>query len=146
MLQGDVRDHAKLRGDHVGGIQAAAHAGLDHGPVDLAAGELIQGHGGGELEEGGFAPPGTGPLNPPEELDDLRVGNLFTVDLNAFVETHQVRGGVEPHPVAGFHEDGGQGRCDRSLAVGAGDVDAAVAPVGVAQAGEHPADGGQPPA
>ena len=35
VIEIDLRDHGDFRNDHVGGIQAAAHADFDHGEIDL---------------------------------------------------------------------------------------------------------------
>ena len=83
-------------------------------------------------------------MNPPIEPDDVLVGDRLAIDLDALIEAHQVRRGVEPDAIAGAPQDVGEARSHRALAVRAGDVDGFVATVGVAEAGKNPADGGKP--
>ena len=50
VLEPDAGQHLHLRGDHVGGVVAAAEAGLDHRHLDLASRQLGVGRGGQHLE------------------------------------------------------------------------------------------------
>ena len=52
MLEADVGEHDDLGAEHVGGVPAPAEARLDHGDLDLAAGELGERGRGQQLELG----------------------------------------------------------------------------------------------
>ena len=54
MIERNVGDHADPRFDHVGGIQPSAHADFEHGDIQLAGGEVLEGHGRQHLEEAGM--------------------------------------------------------------------------------------------
>ena len=69
------------------------------------------------------------------------LGDQLAGEPDALVEAHQVRRGVDVHPVAGGLEPGADHRHRRALAVGAGDVDhRRQRALGVAERGEQPLD------
>ena len=54
VVEADVGDDAEDGRDDVRAVQTAAEACLDDGDVHLAAAEIVEGHGRGQLEEGGL--------------------------------------------------------------------------------------------
>jgi hypothetical protein len=52
VLEADVGEHRDRRREHVGGVMAAAEAGLDHRGLHPALGELGERRGGEQLELG----------------------------------------------------------------------------------------------
>ena len=123
MVQRHRRDHGDFGpGDHVGGVQPSAEAGLQHGEVGLNAREGEEGRRRGDLEEGdgmgvvgGFA---LGQQSGQRPVADLPAGGP-----DALGEAHQVGGGIDvglaPGGVGHRRDEGDDG----ALAVGAGDVD-----------------------
>ncbi len=53
MIEIDVGDDGEEGFDDVGGVEAAAESDLEDGEVDVAAGEVVEGHGGHGFEEAG---------------------------------------------------------------------------------------------
>ena len=51
VVKADIGDDAQQRRDDVGAVETAAHANFDDGDVDLLAGEVVEGHADGHLEE-----------------------------------------------------------------------------------------------
>ncbi len=131
VLQRDIGDDAHLGGQQVGGVQAAAHAGLDHGPVHAVLFEQMERHGGGELEEGRLAVGFLNLADGPVGVDDFRVGHRASVDADAFVEMDQVRRGVKADGEAGRLQDAGQHGGHGPFAVGPGHMDGAVGVLGL---------------
>ena len=65
----------------------------------------------------------------------------LAADLQTLVVVHEVGARVEGHALALARQDRGGEARGRGLAVGAGDLDAVIAEVGVAAGGEHVLDG-----
>ena len=76
-----------------------------------------------------------------DKVDDRTLGYHLAIDSDTLAEVDEVGRGVEAHFVAGFLEDGGEKMGDGAFAVGAGDMDAAEAALGVAEGG-HEVEGG----
>jgi hypothetical protein len=130
VLHADFGDHGHLRHDDVGAVEASAHAGLEHGELDLLLQEPLQGDRGGQLEEGAQAPAGLGGLalvgafDFVQQAQEILVGDHGARDADAFVEADEMGAGVERGAHAGGAQDGFQHGGDGALAVGAGDVHA----------------------
>ena len=113
---------------HIRGIHSASHSHFDHRHVDLAFAEVFEGHGGGDLEEGGMIDrPCRGHrmnrrLHPRPEAEDIVVGDRGTIDLDPFVETHEMGRGVQAHAIPRLLQSGGGVSAYGALAVGPGDV------------------------
>ena len=118
----DWRDGGERRRDHVGRIQAAAHADLDHGEISRHAGKSKKGRDRGDLEEGDglFL---IGLLTLRQDIVEHVVLDQAAGDANALVEAHQMRRGVDVHAIARSLGHGAQVGDQRALAVGAGDMD-----------------------
>ena len=128
VIHGDRRDHAERRaGDHVGGVEPAAEPDLQDQRVGGRLGEGQEGCRRRHLEER-HGRAGVGALGALQQLDQLRLADwarlaVGTGDLDALMEAHQMRRGVDVHALAGCLQHGLQQRGGGALAVGAGDVD-----------------------
>ncbi len=97
MFEADAGEHLDLRRNHVGGVVAAAEAGLDHRHIDALACQLGVGGRGQQLELGHRIVAGAGAvdlLGGPQPAFD-RVGHLLrrdveVVDADALVEAEQM--------------------------------------------------------
>ena len=135
-------NHRSLRGgNHIGGVQTAAQAGLQHHDIALRLQKIDHPNGGHQLELGLV-------LRRLQHLGgNLRQvlpGDGRAVHLEALVEGPQVGGGVQ----AGFQprrrEHRGQHGGGGALAVGPGDVDKFQLLLGVAQPSQQAADAVKP--
>ena len=135
VVAADVREEADQRRDHVGGVQPAAHAGLEHSRVHLFFGEPEKRQQGGGLEVRGLAIAEHG-LQPLDHRGEARLADALAIDTEALTHAAQVRRGIEAGAIAGRGEDGGKGRAHRALAVGAGDVQDRQAALRAAQVGQ----------
>ena len=146
MVERDGRDDRERRPlDDIGGIEAAAEAHLQDHRVGRVLGEGLEGGGRRDLEEGdGVA--GVGALRAREHVDQLGLadGACLAVgagQLDALVEAHQMRRGVDVHALARRLQHGLEVGDGRALAVGAGDVDdGRQAGFRVAELGQQPLD------
>ena len=149
MVQADGRDHLDIPGHDVGAVPGSAHADLDDGDVDRMIGEDGQGHDGQDLEEAHARPArrGRALIHHPDvgghvlpRGDEPLLADRLTVKGDALANGGQVGTGE----AAGAHAGGGQEALGHAggggLAVGAGDVDVAVGPLGVAEQVEGPFD------
>src|SRR5208282_4292702 len=140
MVEINGGDDGDLRLDDVGGVEAASEADFVDGEFDLGADEMVEGHGGEAFEEGGVRRELAGGqqllderVDAGERGSEIVVVDFQAVDANALVDALQVRRGVEAGAGAGGVKDGFEDRSGRSLAVGAGDVDAGDGAVGRAE-------------
>ena len=131
--RGDDRERGL---DHVGRVEPPAQAHLDHRPLDLARGEVVEGQRRADLEEGAVLALGQArdqreaPRQPP------LVGPL-AVHADALAEVHQVRRGEEPGADPGLAQHALHQRAHRALAVRARDVHRGPLAVGIAQGAEQ---------
>ena len=141
VVEGDGGDDGELGEDDVGGVEAAAEADFDEGDVHFFAGEVEEGDGGHELEEGGEV---VGVECGEGFAMGLEFGNVgadfvggegLAVDLDAFAEEDEVGGSIHAGGATGAAVDGLEYGADRALAVSAGDVDDGAGEFGVAEAG-----------
>ena len=122
MVPGDRRDHGEQRArQHVGRIQPAAKPVFDQGDVAGRLGEGEEGAGGGHLEEGdGMV--AVGGLALFQQGDQGVVADRSAGGADALVEADEMGRGVGVDPVARGFEHGPKMGDDRTLAVGAGDM------------------------
>ena len=118
-------DHGHLRRvDHIGGVQGAPHANLQHHNIAVLALEKLHGDGGDEFKLRGGVGHAVGVgAHIVRELCQLLVTDAGVVHLHALVETVDEGGGVQAHGVARLLQDGGEHGGGGPLAVGAGNVD-----------------------
>ncbi len=143
MLHRDLGDRHAVRGDDIGGIQPSAHSHLHHGLLHARVGEMSEGHGSGQLEEGkallvSKRPHVLGDL--PYLLgqaEHLPLADAFAVHPYALPEVHQVGRGVQPGTVASFSQHRLRHRAHRPLAVRSRHVQRAEAVVRIAQPGQQ---------
>ena len=149
MVQADGCDHLDILGHDIGAVPGSAHADLDDGDVDRMIGEDGQGHDGQDLEEAHARPArrGRALIHHPDvgghvlpRGDEPLLADRLAVQGDALANGGQVGAGE----AAGAHAGGGQEALGHAggggLAVGAGDVDVAVGPLGVAEQVEGPFD------
>ena len=91
---------------------------------------------------GGSASSHRGP-DPVDQVQQGVGGDFLVPQTEAFLQAHQVRGGEEPHRIAGPGEDGAEHGRHRALAVGAGNVEIAALLVGEVQPGQQVQGGGE---
>ena len=135
VVQADVGEDRDLRGgDHVGGVEFAAHTRLqDHNVAALPV-EPGQGDGSDQLKLGGQIRHGLG--EGPDIVRDrgqCLPGDHFPVDLHPFPEVDHVGRDEQTGPIAGSGQDGGEGGGGAALAVGAHDVDVLGPQLGIPQ-------------
>lgn len=145
MVKADGGDDRDLRLHDISRVQPAAEANLDDGQISTPALELQERHRCHEFKKGRVLVGGIrrGPGGQRAEFvgvgDDFRLGEQAAIHLHAFAEFHQVRRGVEPGAPAGGVQDGVEHGRDRTLAVGAGNVDHRIAALGVVECRGEPA-------
>ena len=144
VVEGDVGDDGDAGLDHVGGVQPAAHAHLEHREVHCALGEVVEGHSGQHLEKAGMPGQvaarhqlGGHALHALVQGGELGVADGLPVHLQPLVDLLQVRRSVEGGAVAGGAQDRGQGGGGRAFAVGPGDQHRGEAALRVAQRGQQ---------
>ena len=108
MVETDVGDDTEVGTDDVGTVEASSQADFDDCYIYLLLSEIIECHGGGELEERG--------VQRFEEctvilyvIDDISLSYGDAVHADALAEIDEVWRGVESYLVSGRLEDGGQG-------------------------------------
>ena len=146
VVERDGRDDGERRPrDDVGGVEAAAEAHLQDQRIGRMLGEGLKGGRRRDLEEGdGIA--GVGALRAREHIDQLGLADgprlaVGAGQLDALVEAHQMRRGVDVHALARRLQHGLEVGRGRALAVGAGDVDdGRQAILRVAELGQQPLD------
>ena len=107
VVQTDVGNHAHLGGDDVGAVETAAQSYFHHGDVYMLLGEVFEGQGGGELEEGRMKGLEEGALLL-HEVYHILLADAHTVHTDALPEVHQVGRGVKAYLEALGLKDGGQ--------------------------------------
>ena len=120
MVHAHGGDDRRLRHvDHIGGVQAAAQAHLQHHDVAAALPEIQHGHSGDQLKLCGMIRHG---LRHRAHLFRQRPqvlrGDPFAVHLDPLPEILQEGRGAKPHPVSRRPEDRSEARADAALAVG----------------------------
>ena len=118
----DRRDGRESRFDHVGAVEAAAHADLDDAKVGRHARESEIGQRRGDVEEGDRRV-AVGLLALGQHLVELVIVDQSAGNADALVEAHEMGRGVDVDAVARRLGHGAQMGDQRALAVGAGDVD-----------------------
>ena len=151
MVEADRGDDRDGRVDDVGGIPASAHADFDDRDVDGGVGERGERHGGDDLELAHLGSPGSLGLRVdefderfelPVDLDVLSGRDGLAVDRDALHGRLQVRArGASGAAVQRRQQCVDHAR-DGGLAVGAGHVDARVAPLRRAEKLEQCTDAG----
>ena len=127
VIHRDRHDHVERRPrDNVGGVEPAAETDFQDDGVGRMLGEGQEGGGRRDLEIGDRVA-GIDALRMLQAIDQLPLGNraclaVGTGKLDALVEAHEMRRGVDVHALAGGLQHGFQKGCERALAVGAGDV------------------------
>ena len=124
MVQADVHYHGDLRGVyHVGGVQPAPQARLQHGDIAALLLEPQQGRRRHQLKLRGVLLHGLRRrLYPGDYIRQGLVLYLLAVYLHALVEAEQIGGGEKPRFVAAALEHRGEKGGAAALAVGAGDM------------------------
>ena len=132
VFQPDVGDDAQDRHDDVRGVEPSPEPRLDHGHLDIALREVIEGHRGGHFEERQLRFDHLVVVLV-HEVHHLLLGDHFAVNADAFAEVLQVGRGEEPCAVSRLLEHRGDDVGYGAFAVGAGHVDREEVPLGVAQ-------------
>ena len=132
MVKTDVGNDAYIRTDDVGAVQSSAESHLDYGYIHLLIGKVAEGHGSGQLKEGGVEgfEESTFLLY---KADDVFLGYRLSVNPDAFSEIHQVGRGVESDPISRFLQYGGKRMRAGTLSVGTGHMNAAETAVGMSE-------------
>ena len=124
VIKSDGGDDGDVGGDGGGGIEAAAHAGFEDEEFAVVFGEVFEGNGEGEFEEGGVVFPIFDQFAEGGEVaDGVFFGDFSTGDADAFAEVDEVGGSEESGAAAGGAGHGVDEGADGAFAVGAGDVD-----------------------
>ena len=134
VIQADIGQHCHLRhGDHIGGIQRAAHANLQHHDVALLPQEIFKADAADQFKLRGMVLHGRSQgFYEFRNFCQVLVGDVLSVDLDALVEFIDTGGGKHAHPVARLLQNGGGHGSGAAFAVGAGNVDELQFVVGVA--------------
>ncbi len=139
VLKANVGNDTDVGLNHVGGVEAAAQARLQHHQVGRLRGKVKKGEDGDHLELGrlpqlGFATDllyqRAHPLRQPHQF---RRSDFLPVDRHAVGKGHQVGRSVQPDPVPGGLENARRHHRRRTFAVGAGQMQEAQGTVGVPQ-------------
>ena len=125
MVEADVGDDGKNRGDDVGAVESAAQSHFDDRVINLLLCEVFQCHGSGEFEEGWMKwfEESTVLFN---EINDILLRNAFAVHSDTFSEIYQMGRGVESYLVTLALENGSKGMGAGSFAVGSSNMDGLV--------------------
>ncbi len=107
VVEADVGDDAEVRTDDVGAVEPSAQAYLHHGHVHPLLGEIIERHGGRQLEERGVQRLEERAVAL-HEIDHRLLGDRLPIHADALAEVHQVGRRVEPCAVACLLQDGRQ--------------------------------------
>jgi hypothetical protein len=138
MVDGDGGHHRDGAVGDVGGVPGAAETDLDDGDVDGRVGEGGIRHPDDRLEEaqrvglGGVDEVGVR-RDVVERADELLVGQWLAVDADALVDALEVGTGEPAGAQVERAQEGVDHPAGRGLAVGAGEVDDRVGPLGVAE-------------
>ena len=130
MFQSDVGDDAQYRHDDVRGVEPSPESRFDHRHLDVALGEVVEGHCGGHLEERQFQFDHLVVVLV-HEVHHLLLGDHLAVDADAFAEILQVGRGEQSRAVSGLLEHRGDDVRHGAFAVGSGDVDREEVALGV---------------
>ena len=130
-------DRADRGMHHVGGIQPAAQAHLQHGPLDAVFGEVLERQRGHDLEGRDLRDGFDGRLAAIEQRHQLGLGHQPAAQPDALAEGVEVGRSVEPGAVTGRAQDRLHHRRRRAFALGAGDMDAPEAVLRPAQPFQH---------
>ena len=122
MVVTDRRDGRQNGLDHVGAVEAAAHADLDDAELGRHAREGQERERGGDVEEGDRRV-AVGLLALGQQLVEHVVLDQLAGDADALVEAHEMRRGIDVDAIARGFGHGAQIGNERALAVGAGDMD-----------------------
>ena len=136
VIEPDRGDRAHRGVQHVGGIESPAQTDLDHRPVHLLAGEVIERQRGRDLEERG-AGGVRQRLDPIQTLVQSRLARAHAVHADALTERDEVRRRVEPGALPRGAQDALDERAHAALAVRTGHVDRGESRLGMSQAGEQ---------
>ena len=125
MVEADVGDDGKNRGDDVGAVESAAQSHFDDRVIHLLLCEIFQCHGCGEFEEGWMKRLEEGTVLF-YEVNDILLRNAFSVHSDTFSEIYQMGRSVESHLVTLALENGSKGMGAGAFAVGSGYVNGLV--------------------
>ena len=124
MVERDIGNHRDHRLDHIGRVQASAHADFEHRDLNPHAGEILEGHRGQHLEEAGMPRQLArvqqflcSALNPVVHGAEFCVADGFTVYPQPLVDAHQMRRAIERRLVPRHAQDGRQRRRGRAFAI-----------------------------
>ena len=106
VLQPDVGDDAQDRDDDVRGVEPSPESCFDHGHLDVALREVVEGHRRGHFEERQLQIDHLFAVLV-HEVHHLLLGNHLAVHADPFAEVLQVGRGEEPRAVAGLLEHRG---------------------------------------
>src|SRR6185436_3410129 len=91
VIEVDRRDHRNQRLDHIGCVEAAAEADLDHGDIDSTASKMQERHYRDEFEKGQVDPLARRRCaDLVREVDDFRLGNEGRTDSYSLRERHEM--------------------------------------------------------
>ena len=134
MVKPDRGHDGEVRSQDIGAVKPAAEACFHHGHIDPFIREPLESQARSDLKEREFLRfeigfPGR------QEVIDIRFRDHPDRggDLRPLAEIHQVRRGIDAGLQAGGGKGGGEHRSDGALAVGAGDMDGAESPLGMAE-------------
>lgn len=89
VVKRDVGDDAEIGEYDVGTVEASAQPHFDDGYVDLLIGEVAEGHGGCEFEEGGMEGLEKGAVLS-YKIDDILLADHLSIDADAFAKVDEV--------------------------------------------------------
>ena len=118
MVETDVGYYAERRIYNVGGVESATQARLYHGHIDTFAGEKIERHSRGDLEERRFmlVDERHGPLH---EVGYTLLAHGYAVHTYTLSHMTHVRRGIKPRLKTAFGKQSRRHVRHRTLAVGA---------------------------
>ena len=122
---------------HVGSIQPAAQAYLQHGPLDAVFREILERQRGHHLEGRDLRDGFDGRLAAIEQRHQVGLSHQPAAQPDALAEGVEVGGGVDSGVVTGRAQDRLHHHRSRAFALGAGDMDAPEAVLRAAQPFEH---------
>lgn len=125
VIEAHVGDHTRQGGDDVGRVETSTKPGLPHHEIDTGFREVAEGENRGELEEGRSRPtePVDHGLQGGHMPCKVRIGDGDPTHLDPLAEPHEVRGGIEAHLESRVAIHALEQGADRTLSVGACDMD-----------------------
>ena len=147
VVEADRRNRRHLRLQHVGPVEPSPQSDFDHRRIDTLGREVRERERQQRLVIGGTPVLARNPLDRRhhfiEKAGEALRGNRDAVDARAFGHTVEMRFRVQPRPLAGGRQHGGDHRARRPFAAGAADVNRRILPMRIAQLvqkGAHPVE------